>query len=377
MSKNKISIYLLHLKLGGVESYNIMLANMLADKYDVELVVFYDYGKPDYEIDEKVKIIYLTNLRSNRERVLKKIKNRGFPGFKDAILAFKILFLRRWLVKKHIRHNEAKVIISSRLLFHDLIANHGKSDQVKICQEHSDHKDDQKYIRRVIKATRKANYLMPTSKFLVESYQDFISSERPKITQLQHAVKTPLNHDYRPNKKIISVGRLSSEKGFVDMIDVFAKVYQKDKQYSLLIIGDGNEKESLLAKIKELKLMTAVKLAGPLSHQEALLKMCQAGLYVMTSFEESFGLVLIEAMACGLPLLAFDSARGAQEIIKDQNGVLIADRDVDKMAMTIVNLSDQQKLVFSKNNLISSHKYDYAVVKQEVNSFMGRVIREG
>ncbi len=65
----------------------------------------------------------------------------------------------------------------------------------------------------------------------------------------------------------------------------------------------------------------------------------------MTSFSESFGLVLVEAENCGLPLVAFTSAQGANEIIQNNiNGFLIADRDKNKMADYIIKLIENKEL---------------------------------
>ena len=65
----------------------------------------------------------------------------------------------------------------------------------------------------------------------------------------------------------------------------------------------------------------------------------------MTSFSESFGLVLVEAENCGLPLVAFTSAQGANEIIQNNiNGFLIEDRDKNKMADSIIKLIENKEL---------------------------------
>ena len=121
-------------------------------------------------------------------------------------------------------------------------------------------------------------------------------------------------------KNIISVGRLSKEKGFADLIEIFSNIESED--WTLTIVGDGDEKENLEALIKDNNLEGKVILTGFLNKEELYKLYENSSLYVMTSFEESFGLVLVEASSFGLSLIAFDSAIGAKEIIQE-NGILV------------------------------------------------------
>jgi len=63
----------------------------------------------------------------------------------------------------------------------------------------------------------------------------------------------------------------------------------------------------------------------------------------MTSFEESLGLVLLEAASYGLPLVAFDTALGAKEIIAEKFGILVKNRDKEEMAKNIIDLLNEEK----------------------------------
>lgn len=104
------------------------------------------------------------------------------------------------------------------------------------------------------------------------------------------------------------------KKAFFDLIEIFSNIESED--WTLTIVGDGDEKENLEALIKDNNLEGKVILTGFLN-KEKLYKLYEnSSLYVMTSFEESFGLVLVEASSFGLPLIAFDSAIGAKEIIQ-------------------------------------------------------------
>ena len=86
----------------------------------------------------------------------------------------------------------------------------------------------------------------------------------------------------------------------------------------------------------------------------------------MTSQTESFGLVLIEAMSYGLPCIGFDCASGAREIISKKNGVLVQNRDKNKMAMQIIELLNNSSMLsdLSKGSLETSQKYLLENVKK-------------
>ena len=88
--------------------------------------------------------------------------------------------------------------------------------------------------------------------------------------------------------------------------------------------------------------------------------MQKSSLYVMTSFEESFGLVLIEAMSYGVPCIAFDSAQGAKYIINHKNGYFIKNRNIEEMANTIkkyLKLNCKDKLMYGTNARNTSNEY--------------------
>lgn len=100
-------------------------------------------------------------------------------------------------------------------------------------------------------------------------------------------------------------------------------------------------------------------------------------IYCMTSFEESFGLSVIESMAFGLPCVAFDDAKGVLEIIDKNTGVIISNRDKEKMAKTIVKLlQDKEKIEkLSLNAYNRSLNYSFERVKEEWLKFYSGVLK--
>ena len=159
------------------------------------------------------------------------------------------------------------------------------------------------------------------------------------------------------NNKLVSIGRLSKEKGFLDLIDIMNIVKKEIPNVKLDIYGDGVEKSLYEEKIKKYNLTSNIKLLGFYPNDKLLNKLDEYDLYLMTSYTESFGLVLIESMSRSLCCLAFDSANGAKNLLKDGNGILIKERNKEEYAKAIINLLNNK----DKLNKISQDGYNYSL----------------
>jgi glycosyltransferase involved in cell wall biosynthesis len=145
------------------------------------------------------------------------------------------------------------------------------------------------------------------------------------------------------NKKVIAAGRLSPEKGFDDLIDSWSIVNKKHPNWILNIFGEGTEHKALLRQIDKLGLRDCVTLCG--STDDIVSEYIDSSLFVLSSREEAFGLVIIEAEACGLPIVAFDCPSGPAELVEDKhNGFLVKAKDVVQLAEKICYLIENKSL---------------------------------
>ncbi|MEQ3145313.1 glycosyltransferase [Phocaeicola coprocola] len=103
------------------------------------------------------------------------------------------------------------------------------------------------------------------------------------------------------------------------------------------MVGEGPERNNLEEEIKRLNLGTSVVLTGYSNNVKK--EMLESSIFVLTSLYEGFGLVLLEAMACGLPPVAFACQFGPKDIITDEkNGLLIYNRDIKSLSEKLIYL---------------------------------------
>lgn len=379
MSK-EIVFLVLHLGTGGAERVICNLANLLCSNYKVKIISTYKLDEtPCFHLNEKVKIEYLiTDLSPNKEQLKKAIKDFNLINiFKEGFNAIKILILKKKLMIKAIKKLECDIAISTRIFHNKLLGKYGNKKIIKIAQEHNYNKD-KKNVIKVIKSLKKIDYFMPVSKDLAEFYKDKL--ENTKIKYIPNFIENlPDKTSSLQNKQLLSVGRLDKIKGFDDLIDIFNDFQKDHTDWKLHIVGDGAEKQNLQNKIQELNLQEKVILCGNKLSNELLEEYYNSSVYLMTSHSESFGLVLVEAASFGLPLIVFDSAKGAAQIVKNnKNGFLIKNRDkkvfLDKLNDLLEN--PQKMKLFSNEALITAKQYSKDNISKMWVDFLEKILEK-
>jgi GalNAc-alpha-(1->4)-GalNAc-alpha-(1->3)-diNAcBac-PP-undecaprenol alpha-1,4-N-acetyl-D-galactosaminyltransferase len=146
-----------------------------------------------------------------------------------------------------------------------------------------------------------------------------------------------------PDKKqgpphiMVAMGRLTHQKGFDLLLQAFSKCAHKHPDWSLVILGEGEERTKLESLAAELKLTAQVSFPGLVPDPVPVL--CGADLFVMASRYEGLPLALLEAMACGLAVIYTDCPTGPGEVIRNgEDGVLVPTEDVDALAAAMDRL---------------------------------------
>lgn len=368
----KITILALHLGYGGIENCISNLANSLVDDYEVNIVSTYKlYEKPVFKLNDKIKIKYLmTDLKPNKQELkqsLKKLKLITF--FKELKKSLKILKLKKNLMIEAIKNCDSDVIISTRDIHNNWLSKYGRDKTLKIGWEHNHHHNNKRYINKVTKSVLGLDYFVLVSKDLTKFYSEKLKDKKVKCAYIPNSINFfPQEKAKLETENLISIGRLSHEKGYLDLIDIFKELHQKYPDSKLNIIGDGPDRKKIEKKIRDNKLEDYIILHG-FQEKEYINKYLEkSSVYIMTSYTESFGLVLLEAFAYGIPCVAYSSAEGANEIISDNwDGYLIKDRDKNKMIKRICELlsNRNRRLIMGANGIKKAQEFDTQKTKQK------------
>jgi GalNAc-alpha-(1->4)-GalNAc-alpha-(1->3)-diNAcBac-PP-undecaprenol alpha-1,4-N-acetyl-D-galactosaminyltransferase len=145
-----------------------------------------------------------------------------------------------------------------------------------------------------------------------------------------------------PEPFIASVGRLEQGKGFDVLLDAFARVAPRHPEWALVVLGEGPERESLLAQAEALGVADRVLLAGV---GDAAGLYARAGMFATATRLEGFPNALLEAMASGLPVVATDCHSGPREIVRDGvDGYLVPVDDAAAFATALDRLLGDEEL---------------------------------
>jgi N-acetylglucosaminyldiphosphoundecaprenol N-acetyl-beta-D-mannosaminyltransferase len=348
----KVSILSLHLGYGGIEKSVAALANMLCEKYEVEIACSYKlFEKSVFPVNDKVSIKYLTDVQPNRKEFKSAIRSKNiFKIFKEGLYAVKVLMKRRNTMIKYIKNCDSDVIIATRDIFDEWLGDYGKEETLKIGWEHNHYHNDFKYASNITRSNKKLDYLVLVSNSLKEFYGKELINSKCECVYIPNVIESiPEKSSSLGNKRLISVGRLSPEKGFMDLLKIFTLLHKDYPDWTLDIVGDGVEKEKLEKFIEEYELQDFVTLHGFRDKDYIDKLLHDSSIYLLTSYTESFGIVLIEAMSHGVPCIAFDSAEGARELIQSgKNGYLIKNRSytafIKKVSDLIENKDERKRI---------------------------------
>jgi glycosyltransferase involved in cell wall biosynthesis len=175
----------------------------------------------------------------------------------------------------------------------------------------------------------------------------------------------------------IAVGRFSEQKGYDLLIEAWRTVHEKHPEWQLNIYGNGlirGDYEQLLAAYG---LKDTVHLNDPVQNIEREYK--KSDIYVLSSRYEGFGMVLIEAMTCGLPCVSFDCPHGPSDIVSDgEDGLLVENGNTQKLAEAIcwmIEHPDERQAMGAKGR-VNVGRYAPEVVMAKWDRLFGELINE-
>lgn len=299
----KVAIIVNSLGFGGNERSAVNIAKSIANYFNVIIITQEDKGNP-YSYEGEV--ICLNTPSSNS--LIKKI-------FYNVIRLFK--------VKKIVKNQSIDLLFTILPIYNVLNYVKYKCKKIVSCRDFNDLK---KHTHNYYIMAKKSDYIVCNSKymscFLVEKYKELKNKtiyiyNSIDITTIESLCKEKLDIRYRNvfnnNKIIVSAGRLSEVKGFNNLIKAFYLLCKKINNVKLVLIGSGENKLKIVELVNKLGIDNNFII---IDAQTNLYKFfARSDVFVLSSYSEGFPNVLLEAMACKLPVISTNCASGPSEAL--------------------------------------------------------------
>jgi glycosyltransferase involved in cell wall biosynthesis len=179
-----------------------------------------------------------------------------------------------------------------------------------------------------------------------------------KTTVIPNVVHLCQNGKHSDNdaKRVIFAGRLEAQKGISDLLQAWQFVYAHHPEWHLDIYGNGSLEAEIRSEVARLNMNIHLNPA----EADIMDRYCEHSIFVLSSVFEPFGLVLVEAMSCGLPVVAFDCPYGPRSIITDGvDGFLVENRNIKQFADAIIRLMEDKelRLKMGQKGILTSCQY--------------------
>ena len=333
---------------GGVERVLTLKANYFAEHFGYDITIILTEGKDKplfYPLSDRIKIV---NLDVNFEELW----TCSFVKKVFVYLSKQRIFKKRLTAElMRIRPDITVSLLRREINF----INDIKDGSKKIGELHVNRANyrnfeegDANFIKNLFAKfwmRSLVSHLKQLDKFIVLTEED-----KASWTELSNVevIPDPLAFDVAEvsplkAKRVIAVGRYVYQKGFDLLLQAWAKIEKQFPDWELAIYGMGDRSPyDDLAKQLGVD-MNRCHLNG--STQNIRKEYLESSLFVFSSRFEGFGMVLIEAMACGLPVVSFDCPCGPKDIVsQDEDGLLVPSGDIDKLANAMSQLMDSYEL---------------------------------
>lgn len=365
---------------GGMERVLTQKANYLADKsgFDVTIITTSQKErKPFYQLSSKVK---LHDIDIDYESI------SNMPIHKRIIQRIKAKRLHKKRLKSFLLKEKSDITVS--MFTHEMSFLPDIEDgSKKILELHFS-----KNFRKLDAKSNGRSSLIRFINHILDSLDRKAIHRYSKFVVLSHRDANDWGNDYKnlavipnptvfkpekrnpcDNKRALAVGRLCPQKGFDLLIDVWNMLPSEIKEeWHLDIIGNGPDKDSLLAKIKKYGLLSSISLIPHTDRIQEEYK--NHSIFCFPSRYEGFPLALMEAMSFSLPSVAFDCPCGPSELIENaKNGFLIAPEDIntfaEKLKKLIYDKGLRHDMAHNASNFIESNFSEEVIMSKWIDLF--------
>ena len=365
---------------GGMERVMTLKANYFAEHfgYDITIVITDGKGKePFYALSDKVKVV-------NLDIGFEELWNQSF--WKKVILYLKKQ--RQYKKKLTACLMELRPDITISMLRREInFINSIKDGSHKIGEIHINRahfrnfeEKDSNYIKNLF-----SKFWMNTLLGKLKQLDRFVvltESDRKAWQELEKVEVIPNPLSFAPttvsssaDKRVIAVGRYCYEKGYDHLLQAWAIVQKKYPDWRLDVFGDG-DRSAYEALIDQLGIdRSRCKLNQRTQNIQQEFE--RSAISVCSSRFEGFGLVIIEAMACGVPVVSFDCPWGPQTIICDgKDGILVENGNVTQLAEALLKLmaDDQLRITMGSNAKVNVQRFSIEAIADKWKKLFEEVV---
>ncbi|MEU2790396.1 glycosyltransferase family 4 protein [Streptomyces sp. NPDC007100] len=382
-------VFLIHnaYGIGGTIRATYNLASVLSEQHDVEIVsVFRHRDVPVIHVPAKVRLTHLVDLRAasagfegddprhaEPARIFPRAdgRHRQYSRLTDARIG---RFLERL---------EADVVVGTRPGLNAHVARQTRAAGIRVGQEHLTFSGHGFRLRHEIRHRyRLLDAITTVSESDARTYRR-LRFPGVRVEAIPNSVpRVSVEPADGSGKVIVAAGRLIPLKRYDILVKAFAEVVRKHPDWQLRIFGEGdttgNERDSLTGLIGELGLADHAHLMGKADPLEP--EWVKGSVAASASDRESFGMTIVEAMRCGLPVVSTDCPVGPREIVEDgTDGFLVPPGRAGDLAAALLRLvgDDRLRRRMGEAALRNSARFDPSLIAERHQDLYQDLLRRG
>ncbi|MEU7467440.1 glycosyltransferase family 4 protein [Streptomyces sp. NPDC044984] len=353
--------------IGGTNRTVINLAEALSVHHDVEIVsVFRRANTTKFEISPRITVRALVDLRpgsADRGAAGSKEPSEVVPRQEEFYAQYSRFTDER--IIRELRRTDADVVVGTRPSLNLFVAAHTREGTLRVAQEHMTHLAIPPAVRaEMARVYPRLDAITTVTEADARSFMENTPIPGISVVGIPNSVPQPTVEPSDCTRKIVvSAGRMHHIKRYDLLIRAFAGLAEEFPDWQLRIYGDGGEAGKLRALVTELGLSGRALLMGGFSPIES--EWAKGSIAAVTSSAESFGMTLVEAMRCGLPVVSTDCPVGPREILRDgEDGFLVPNGEVEGIAWGLRRLMADEPLrrAMGEAALRNAARYDPAAV---------------
>ncbi|HEV2812118.1 MAG TPA: glycosyltransferase, partial [Solirubrobacteraceae bacterium] len=365
-----VRILLMHAwGLGGTIRTTFNVAGHLAQRRDVEILsVVRRRERPFFAFPEGVTVTALDDQRRGRRGGLLRRLPSVLVHPDDHVYAMCNLRTDIALARAF-RSIRSGVLVTTRAGFNELAAQLAAPGVTTVGQEHMNFHS---HLPGLAKAMRRHYGRLDALTTLNHDDRRDYEQLVGRAVRIPNALPPLGGGPADPDAKVVvAAGRLTRQKGFDLLIRAFARAAREEPGWQLRIYGGGPEHDALQQQILDAELYGDALLMGPTRFLGE--ELARGSLFVLSSRFEGFGMVIVEAMSKGLPVVSFDCPRGPSEIVGDgRDGVLVPPEDVDALAAALLSLmrDPERRRRFAAAAVETARAYEVSEIGREWDALL-------